>query len=168
MDGDKVKLITAASPDNRSRCKLDQLCVLQCTGKPLKAGKLVRFVAGLGALFMQAQQLPEHKGSMLSSLQDPLREYALEHLPAVSLARLRSVSKAAQRLVDYHTGSIWKAAATALLDPACLPGAEHADAVQARLEEERASLQNLLQDILAGEELVCERLVNGWSGNLSS
>ena len=79
-----------------------------------------------------------------SIFQDPLRQHALHHMSAESLANLRRVSRAAQLLVDEHTGSAWKAAASLLVDHACLPRTEHAYAVQAKLREQAAVLHNLL------------------------
>ncbi len=78
-----------------------------------------------------------------SKIQDPLRQHALEQLPVASLAHLRRVNRSAQRLVDQQTGGIWKAAASALLDPDLLPDAEHANAVQQTLKEQEALLQRL-------------------------
>ncbi len=79
-----------------------------------------------------------------SVIQDPLRQHALQQLPVESLAHLRRVNRSAQLLVDQQTGYIWKAAASALLDPDFLPDAEHADAVQRILTEQGALLQRLL------------------------
>ncbi len=80
---------------------------------------------------------------VLSKAQEPLRHYALLHLTAGSLAALRGVNRSTQQLVDEHTGSIWKAAATRLLDPACLHDSHHASAVQCTLREQTALLKNL-------------------------
>ena len=77
----------------------------------------------------------QRKGSF-ATLQDPPRQYALPHLSADCLAQLRRVDKAAQLLVDQHTGSTWKAAAYALVDPGSLLSADHRHAVQAKLREQ--------------------------------
>ena len=76
-------------------------------------------------------------------VREPLRRYALEHLPAVSLARLRQVSTSAQLLVDQNTGSVWKATTSALLGPGCLPGTEDADLIQRTLREQGTLLRML-------------------------
>ncbi len=78
------------------------------------------------------------------NIQEPLRRYALDTLSASSLSHLRRVNRSAQQLVDQHTGSIWKAAASKLLDPACLANAEDACMVQRTLREQAALLQNPL------------------------
>ena len=88
-------------------------------------------------------------GTLLRSLQ------GFEYLSPESLAHLRRVNKAAQQLVDQYTGSVWKAAASALLDRSCLPSAEHAYAVQATLKEQGA----LLRSILSGKQLFSDRSI---------
>ncbi len=77
-------------------------------------------------------------------IQEPLRRYALDSLSASALSHLRRVNRSAQQLVDEHTGSIWKAAASKLLESACLANAEDACMVQRALREQGALLQNLL------------------------
>ena len=86
----------------------------------------------------------------LSSLLQPLRSYALEHLSAQFLALLRGANTTAQLLVDQHTGSIWKAAASVLLNPTCLPDAEHANAVQSTLRDQAALLHHLRTGVHLG------------------
>ncbi len=82
-----------------------------------------------------------HEDDVFSKALEPLRQYALLHLTAASLAHMRGVSTSAQLLVDEHTGSIWKAAATRLLDPACLHDSHHASEVQCTLREQGALLK---------------------------
>ena len=86
-------------------------------------------------------------GGFSSNIEHALREYALGHLPAGMLAHLRAVNTEAMLLVDQHTGSIWKAAASLLLGPACLPTAPHADAVQNTLRDQAALHRNLLAGV---------------------
>ncbi len=81
---------------------------------------------------------------MFCNIQEPLRRYALDSLSASALSHLRRVNRSAQQLVDQHTGSLWKAAASELLDPACLANAEDACMVQRTLREQAALLRNLL------------------------
>ena len=85
----------------------------------------------------------EAQEDFFSSVLQPLRQYTLEHLSVESLALLRAASATAQLLVDQHTGSIWKAAASALLHTNCFPDAEHAHAVQSTLTDQAALLHNL-------------------------
>ena len=82
-----------------------------------------------------------HIRDVFSDIHEPLREYGLCELPAQSLAHLRRVNKSAQRLVDQHTGSMWRAAACRLLDAACLAPAEDACTVQSILQEQGALLK---------------------------
>ena len=72
---------------------------------------------------------------LLTKGQEPLRGYLLHHLSAVALAQLRQACKAAQVLVDRHTGTTWKAAASQMLDAACLPVNEDGLEVQAQLRK---------------------------------
>ena len=69
------------------------------------------------------------------SAREPLLRYALEHLPVASLGKLRQASKATRELVDQGTGSVWKAAASEIIEPGCLPGVEDGYAVQAKLQQ---------------------------------
>ncbi len=101
-----------------------------------------------------------HADDVFGKAQEPLRQFSLLHLTAELLARLRGVNGSAQQLVDEHTGGIWKAAATRLLDPACLPDSDHASAVQATLREQAALLKNLR----AGMTLSCLSCHLGWDG----
>ena len=86
---------------------------------------------------------------LFALIQDPLRLHALHDLPAASLAHLRRANGAAQLLVDYHTGSIWKAAASELVEDSVLPSAEHSQAVQAKLRQQGAMPRRMR----AGEQL---------------
>ncbi len=81
---------------------------------------------------------------VFSGLQGPLLEFMLCRLSAPTLAHLRRVNKAAQNLVDQQTGSIWKAAASKLLNPACLRHAADSASVQHILKEQAALRKNLL------------------------
>ena len=87
--------------------------------------------------------MAELEKNVFCDVREPLRQYTLEHLPAVSLARLRQVNTFAQLLVDQNTGSVWRAAASALLGPGCLPGTDDADVVQRTLREQGTLLQML-------------------------
>ncbi len=80
---------------------------------------------------------------VFSNIHEPLREYALGELPAQSLAHLRTVNKSAQRLVDQHTGGMWRVAASRLVDAACLAPATDPCTVQNILKEQGALLKNL-------------------------
>ena len=91
----------------------------------------------------------EHWTGSLMEVQDPLRQYALPRISAASLAQFRRVSRASKLLVDQHTGDIWKAAASKVVEPACLPAAEHGHAVQSHLLEQ----STLLQAVQAGKQL---------------
>ncbi len=84
-----------------------------------------------------------HIHDVFSDIHEPLRDYALGELPAQSLAHLRRVNKSAQRLVDQYTGSTWRAAASRLVDAACLAPATDACTVQSILQEQGALLKNL-------------------------
>ncbi len=105
-----------------------------------------------------------HANNVFSKAQEPLRQYSLLHLTAEALAHMRGVSKTAHQLVDEHTGSIWKAAATRLLDPACLHDSHHASAVQCTLREQAALLKNLR----VGMTLSCLSFHVGWGGGWGS
>ena len=82
----------------------------------------------------------------LTGIQDPLRQHALHHLSGASLAHLRRANRAAQQLVDEHTGSTWKAAASELVEDTILPStdsSQHSYAIQLKLRQQGALLHNL-------------------------
>lgn len=87
--------------------------------------------------------MQEHDVDLFSAVREPLRHYALQYLSAMSLVRLRQVNRASQLLTDDHTGSTWKAVASPLLHPACLPDADHGSAIQTTLREQGILLQSL-------------------------
>ena len=91
----------------------------------------------------------EPQEDVLALVQDPLRLHALHSVPVTSLAYLRRANTAAQLLVEEHTGSVWKAAASKLVEDDILPSAEHSHAVQAKLRQQGA----LLRKMRAGELL---------------
>ena len=64
--------------------------------------------------------MAEHDQDQFSGILEPLRQYALEHLPASMLAQLRQVNTSAQ-----------------------LPDTDHGDGVQRLLREHGALLQML-------------------------
>ena len=108
-------------------------------------GQNIYHLKQLQALRMRAAYAED----LFALLQDPLRQHALHHLSAASLARLRSASRAARLLVDDHTGSTWKAAASVLVEDAILPSTEHSYAVQIKLRQQGA----LLHKFRTGEQL---------------
>ena len=74
-------------------------------------------------------------------LLQPLRAYAIPHLPASSLAALRSSCRAAVDLVDLETEPSWLAAAAQLLPKgslSSLPQPVSTRVVQLQLREEAA------------------------------